>query len=108
MTEPGAVIPIPGVPNLRDLGGWPTTAFLTAGGELLAGGTFVPVERMTGVLEQVAEAFARRAAVPAVDESDANRDFRSARHDDGAEQHLVPRGRPAGGWRPPGRGRTSG
>ena len=24
MTEPGAVIPIPGVPNLRDLGGWPT------------------------------------------------------------------------------------
>ena len=22
--EPGAVIPIPGVPNLRDLGGWPT------------------------------------------------------------------------------------
>jgi protein-tyrosine phosphatase len=25
VTEPGAVIPIPGVPNLRDLGGWPTT-----------------------------------------------------------------------------------
>ena len=24
MTTPGAVIPIPGVPNLRDLGGWPT------------------------------------------------------------------------------------
>jgi protein-tyrosine phosphatase len=24
MHEPGAVIPIPGVPNLRDLGGWPT------------------------------------------------------------------------------------
>ena len=24
MTAPGAVIPIPGVPNLRDLGGWPT------------------------------------------------------------------------------------
>jgi protein-tyrosine phosphatase len=24
MTEPGTVIPIPGVPNLRDLGGWPT------------------------------------------------------------------------------------
>ena len=24
MKEPGAAIPIPGVPNLRDLGGWPT------------------------------------------------------------------------------------
>ena len=24
MTDPGAAIPIPGVPNLRDLGGWPT------------------------------------------------------------------------------------
>jgi protein-tyrosine phosphatase len=24
MTEAGAVIPVPGVPNLRDLGGWPT------------------------------------------------------------------------------------
>jgi protein-tyrosine phosphatase len=24
MTNPGAAIPIPGVPNLRDLGGWPT------------------------------------------------------------------------------------
>jgi protein-tyrosine phosphatase len=24
LTEPGAAIPIPGVPNLRDLGGWPT------------------------------------------------------------------------------------
>src|SRR5207249_3460662 len=43
-----------------NLGGWPTTAFLTPEGQILAGGTFVPVERMPGVLAQVADAFASR------------------------------------------------
>jgi uncharacterized protein YyaL (SSP411 family) len=47
----------PDVSERYSLGGWPTTAFLTPAGEILAGGTFVPVERMRGVLAQVAEAF---------------------------------------------------
>ena len=47
----------PDISERYNLGGWPTTAFLTPAGEILAGGTFVPVERMRGVLAQVAEAF---------------------------------------------------
>jgi uncharacterized protein len=42
------------------LGGLPTTAFLTADGDVIAGGNYVPSERMSGVLEQVARAFASR------------------------------------------------
>ncbi len=40
------------------LGGWPTTAFLTSAGAILGGGTFVAVDRMGAVLEQVSAAFA--------------------------------------------------
>jgi uncharacterized protein YyaL (SSP411 family) len=50
-----------------NLGGWPTTAFLTPDGDILAGGTFVPTERLRGVLSRVAEEFAARqppAAAP--------------------------------------------
>jgi uncharacterized protein YyaL (SSP411 family) len=50
----------PDISERYSLGGWPTTAFLTPSGEILAGGTFVPVERMRGVLAQVAEAFRSR------------------------------------------------
>jgi uncharacterized protein len=50
----------PDISERYNLGGWPTTAFLTPDGQILAGGTFVPVERMPGVLAQVAEAFASR------------------------------------------------
>jgi uncharacterized protein YyaL (SSP411 family) len=46
----------PDINERYNLGGWPTTAFLTARGTLITGGTFVPVERMPGVLLQVAEA----------------------------------------------------
>jgi uncharacterized protein len=47
----------PDISERYSLGGWPTTAFLTPGGEILAGGTFVPIERMHGVLKQVSDAF---------------------------------------------------
>lgn len=50
----------PDISERYNLGGWPTTAFLTPDGDILAGGTFVPIERMPGVLAQVAEAFASR------------------------------------------------
>jgi len=52
----------PDINERYNLGGWPTTAFLTAGGRLITGGTFVAADRMPGVLARVAEAFAARAA----------------------------------------------
>jgi uncharacterized protein YyaL (SSP411 family) len=37
------------------LGGWPTTAFLNASGEILGGGTFVAADRLPSILARVAE-----------------------------------------------------
>ena len=50
----------PDVSERYTLGGWPTVAFLTAGGEIVGGGTFVAVEKMPALLAQVARAFADR------------------------------------------------
>jgi len=61
----------PDISERYNLGGWPTTAFLTPDGHILAGGTFVPVERMPGVLAQVAEAFASRIDDAESDEPEA-------------------------------------
>src|SRR4029077_12804096 len=49
----------PDINERYNLGGWPTTAFLTADGEVLTGGTFIPVDRMRGVLDRVAAAAGR-------------------------------------------------
>ena len=46
----------PDINERYNLGGWPTTAFLTADGEVITGGTFVPAGRMAGVLARVAAA----------------------------------------------------
>ena len=43
----------PDINDRYNLGGWPTTAFLTADGDVITGGTFVPVDRMAGVLSRV-------------------------------------------------------
>jgi uncharacterized protein YyaL (SSP411 family) len=47
----------PDISERYSLGGWPTTAFLTADGRIVGGGTYVPVDRMPSVLERVVEAF---------------------------------------------------
>ena len=47
----------PDISERYSLGGWPTTAFLTPTGEILTGGTFVPLDRMRGVLTRVSEAY---------------------------------------------------
>lgn len=53
----------PDIGERYNLGGWPTTAFLTDDGEVLGGGTFVPPERLRGVLERLAQsAFAEAPA----------------------------------------------
>ncbi len=49
----------PDINERYNLGGWPTTAFLTADGEVLTGGTFIPIDRMCGVLDRVATAAER-------------------------------------------------
>jgi uncharacterized protein YyaL (SSP411 family) len=51
----------PDINERYNLGGWPTTAFLTEDGELLGGGTFVTPERMPGVLRQVIDAVTMRS-----------------------------------------------
>ena len=50
----------PDVNARYNLGGWPTTAFLTPAGQLLGGETWADAARMTELLERVAAAFARR------------------------------------------------
>ncbi len=43
----------PDVNARYNIGGWPTTAFLTPGGEVMAGMTYIAPEQMRDVLEQV-------------------------------------------------------
>jgi uncharacterized protein YyaL (SSP411 family) len=50
----------PDIAERYTLGGWPTTAFLTADGAIVGGGTFFTPEQMPRVLERVADAFAAR------------------------------------------------
>lgn len=62
----------PDISERYSLGGWPTTAFLTAAGDILGGGTFVPHERMRGVLARVAEAYRSVAQSPASPNQDVD------------------------------------
>ena len=48
----------PDVNRRYNLGGWPTTAFLTPDGEIVHGGTYVPPEAMRSNLAQVADLWA--------------------------------------------------
>jgi hypothetical protein len=50
----------PDVNRRYNMGGWPTTAFLTPEGEILHGGTYIPPEQMRGYLEQVADVWKER------------------------------------------------
>jgi hypothetical protein len=47
----------PDISERYTLGGLPTTAFLTATGDIVGGGTYVPLERMPSILAKVAEVF---------------------------------------------------
>jgi hypothetical protein len=50
----------PDINDRYNLGGWPTTAFLTPDGRLIAGGTYIAVDRMPDVLVRIADAFESR------------------------------------------------
>ena len=49
----------PDIGERYSLGGWPTTAFLTPGGALLGGGTFVQPVRLAAALRGISNAFSR-------------------------------------------------
>ena len=53
----------PDINERYNLGGWPTTAFLTPSGAVLGGGTFVTVERMPGILKRVADECSSRVGL---------------------------------------------
>ena len=45
----------PDVNRRYNMGGWPTTAFLTPGGEIVHGGTYVPPEAMRHYVKEIAD-----------------------------------------------------
>ena len=76
-------------PDLNErynLGGWPTTVFLTGGGEVLTGGTYFDADSMIATLRQVADAYRDRAEEIDV-RAAAVRSIRRER-DSGAQPHL--------------------
>jgi uncharacterized protein YyaL (SSP411 family) len=50
----------PDVNERYNLGGWPTTVFLTSGGDVLSGGTYLDAPEMIATLTQVADAYRDR------------------------------------------------
>ncbi|HKC91314.1 MAG TPA: DUF255 domain-containing protein [Candidatus Limnocylindria bacterium] len=50
----------PDVNRRYNMGGWPTTAFLTPDGEIVHGGTYVPPDAMRSYLAQVADLWSTR------------------------------------------------
>ena len=52
----------PDVNRRYNMGGWPTTAFLTPAGDLLSGATYLPPEQMLSVLGRVADFYAQHEA----------------------------------------------
>ena len=51
----------PDVNERYNLGGWPTTVFLTSAGDTLSGGTYLDAPEMIATLRQVADAYRDRA-----------------------------------------------
>ncbi len=43
----------PDIDKRYNMGGWPTTVFLSDAGDILMGGTYIPPQQMVGLLEQV-------------------------------------------------------
>src|SRR5439155_9633133 len=45
----------PDINQRYNMGGWPTTAFLTASGDILTGGTYMPPDQMANALMRIAD-----------------------------------------------------
>ena len=66
----------PDINRRYNMGGWPTTAFLTPTGDVITGGTYIPPDQMKTILRDVKEhylhnksAYARRPIEPAAESS---------------------------------------
>jgi uncharacterized protein YyaL (SSP411 family) len=55
----------PDINRRYNMGGWPTTAFLTPDGRTISGGTYIPPGQMKLILREVAEYWKRNAGKPA-------------------------------------------
>jgi hypothetical protein len=75
----------PDINERYNLGGWPTTAFLTPEGEAFGGGTFIEVDRMPDVLARVADTFAALPASGRARPSGESGAPRASNDDDGAD-----------------------
>jgi uncharacterized protein YyaL (SSP411 family) len=47
----------PDIDKRYNMGGWPSTAFLTPDGEILTGGTYIPPQQMTFLLDHVSQLY---------------------------------------------------
>ena len=47
----------PDIDKRYNMGGWPTTAFLTPSGEILGGGTYIPPQQMIILLDRVSKTY---------------------------------------------------
>jgi len=55
----------PDINRRYNMGGWPTTAFLTPDGRIIAGGTYIPPDQMRQVLRDVSASSAKSEGKPA-------------------------------------------
>ena len=55
----------PDINQRYNMGGWPTTAFLTPRGDVLTGATYMPADQMNGALDEVAQFY--RTQRPEID-----------------------------------------
>src|SRR5207248_10323020 len=52
----------PDINQRYNMGGWPTTAFLTASGDILTGGTYLPPDQMADALMRIADYYRENQA----------------------------------------------
>src|SRR3990170_3279561 len=49
----------PDIDRRYNMGGWPTTAFLTPSGKIITGGTYIPLQQMKSLIIQVSDYYKR-------------------------------------------------
>lgn len=72
----------PDVNRRYNMGGWPTTAFLTPDGEIIHGGTYIPPEQMRSYVTQVADVWRDKRT----DLADRVREIQEHEHERVAQQ----------------------
>ncbi len=75
----------PDINDRYNMGGWPTTAFLTPGGHLLGGTTYVGLDQMAGLLSQISDVYSTKRG--RIEEEISRREDRAQRD----PLHSIPR-----------------